>query len=210
MKCLSTFLKRAWLYCIPVCTVQYICRSRYIGIQVQKRRIDISYWGKFHNYRKEFLFFDIICTVKKLLSLNLLFSCVFCIGRKTVHVGAEKIVTLYQEQVYVELENFSFTFNEAEDYAASEKWQKIFILILIIDSVVSISVAQWQSTWLGSRRLLDRSPPVLFIFLKAWRVKRKITFMPFLSGTLRHIYVTPERKLTPHRELHLWPPLYRT
>jgi hypothetical protein len=41
------------------------------------------------------------------------------------------------------LENFSFTFNEAEDYAASEKWQKIFILILIIDSVVSISVAQW-------------------------------------------------------------------
>jgi hypothetical protein len=27
-------------------------------------------------------------TVNKLRSLNLLFSCVFCIGRKTVHVGA--------------------------------------------------------------------------------------------------------------------------
>jgi hypothetical protein len=41
------------------------------------------------------------------------------------------------------LENFSFTFNEAEDYAASEKWQKIFILILIIASIVSVSVALW-------------------------------------------------------------------
>ena len=45
--------------------------------------------------------------------------------RKTVHVGAEKIITLYQVQVYVEkLENFYFTLNYEEDYAASEKWQK--------------------------------------------------------------------------------------
>ncbi len=76
-------------------------------------------------------------------SLNFLFPCVFCIERKTVHVGAEKIVTLYKEQVYVELENFSFTVNETEDYAPSEKWQKIVILILIIVTMVSISVAQW-------------------------------------------------------------------
>jgi hypothetical protein len=41
------------------------------------------------------------------------------------------------------LENFSFTFNEAEDYAASEKWQKIFILILIIGAIVRVCVAQW-------------------------------------------------------------------
>jgi hypothetical protein len=41
------------------------------------------------------------------------------------------------------LENFSFTFNDAEDYAASEKLQKIFILILIIATIVSVSVAQW-------------------------------------------------------------------
>jgi hypothetical protein len=34
-------------------------------------------------------------TVKKLQSLNLLFSCMFRIGRKFVHVGAEKINTLY-------------------------------------------------------------------------------------------------------------------
>jgi hypothetical protein len=40
------------------------------------------------------------------------------------------------------LENFSFTFNEAEDYTASEKWQKIFILVLIIDIILSASVAQ--------------------------------------------------------------------
>jgi hypothetical protein len=41
------------------------------------------------------------------------------------------------------LENFSFTFNEAEEYAASEKWQKIFVLILIIDTMSTVSVAQW-------------------------------------------------------------------
>jgi hypothetical protein len=49
---------------------------------------------------------------------------VFRIGRKFVHVGAEKIITLYQLQVYVELKNFRFTFNDAEDYATSENRQK--------------------------------------------------------------------------------------
>jgi hypothetical protein len=34
-------------------------------------------------------------TVKKLRSRNLLFSCMFHIERKTVHDGAEKIITLY-------------------------------------------------------------------------------------------------------------------
>jgi hypothetical protein len=66
-------------------------------------------------------------TVKKLRSLNLLFSCLFHIGHKSVHVGAEKIITLYYTQIYVELENFIVTFNDAEDYATSEKWQKMFI-----------------------------------------------------------------------------------
>ena len=37
-----------------------------------------------------------------------------------------------------------------------------------------------------------------------------LTLMRFLRGALRHICVMPEHKLTPHRELHLWPPLYRT
>jgi hypothetical protein len=41
-------------------------------------------------------------------------------------VGAEKIITLCYVQVYVELENISFTFNYAEDYEASVKWQKLF------------------------------------------------------------------------------------
>jgi hypothetical protein len=41
------------------------------------------------------------------------------------------------------LENFSFTFNDAEDYATSEKWQKIFISFLIIDYTASVIVAQW-------------------------------------------------------------------
>ncbi len=51
----------------------------------------------------------------------------FRIGRKFVHVGAEKIITLYEVQVSVELENFSFTFNDAKDYATSENLQKILI-----------------------------------------------------------------------------------
>jgi hypothetical protein len=34
-------------------------------------------------------------TVNKQRSLNLLFSSMFCIERKIVHVGAEKIITLY-------------------------------------------------------------------------------------------------------------------
>jgi hypothetical protein len=41
------------------------------------------------------------------------------------------------------LENFSFTFHDAEDYANSEKWQKIFIYFLIIESKASVIVAQW-------------------------------------------------------------------
>ncbi len=151
-----------------------------------------------------------ICTVKKLRSLNLLFSGIFHIGRKIVHVGAEKFITLYQKQIYVELENFSCTFNDAEDYATSEKWQKTFISFLIIEPKVNGTVAQWQSIRLRSQRSLDRSLTVQQIFFKAWRVKRKITFMRFLRRALRHIGVMLERKLTPYRELHLWPPLYRT
>jgi hypothetical protein len=41
------------------------------------------------------------------------------------------------------LENFGFTFNDAEDYATSEKWQKIFIFIKIIVNNVRAIVAQW-------------------------------------------------------------------
>jgi hypothetical protein len=60
------------------------------------------------------------CTVNKLRSLNLHFSSMFCIERKVVHVGAEKIITLYLYQVSVKFEDFSFTFNDAEDYARGE------------------------------------------------------------------------------------------
>jgi hypothetical protein len=41
------------------------------------------------------------------------------------------------------LENFSFTSNDAEDYAALEKWQKVFIFIIIIATNASVNVAQW-------------------------------------------------------------------
>jgi hypothetical protein len=40
------------------------------------------------------------------------------------------------------LEKFIFTSNDAEDYAALEKWQKMFIFIIIIAQNVSVSVAQ--------------------------------------------------------------------
>jgi hypothetical protein len=36
-----------------------------------------------------------LCTVNKLGSKNLLFSCMFHIERKIVHVGTEKIITLH-------------------------------------------------------------------------------------------------------------------
>jgi hypothetical protein len=60
------------------------------------------------------------CTVIKLRGLNLHFSSMFCIECKVVHVGAEKIVTLYLYQVSVKFEDFSFTFIDAEDYARGE------------------------------------------------------------------------------------------
>jgi hypothetical protein len=37
--------------------------------------------------------------------------------------------------------DFSFIFIDAEDYATSEKWQKIFLSLLIIASLTSVSVA---------------------------------------------------------------------
>jgi hypothetical protein len=66
----------------------------------------------------------------------------FRIERKIVHVAAEKIITLYKVQGYVEYENFSCAFIDAEDCAASEKWQKIIICILIIYYLLGVSVAQ--------------------------------------------------------------------
>jgi hypothetical protein len=48
----------------------------------------------------------------------------FRIESKIVHVGAEKIITLYKKHVYVQLEDFCFTFIDAEDYASREIWGK--------------------------------------------------------------------------------------
>jgi hypothetical protein len=48
-----------------------------------------------------------------------------------------------RQKTYVELENFSFTFYDAKDYATLEKWQKTFISFLIIETKVNVIVAQW-------------------------------------------------------------------
>jgi hypothetical protein len=85
---------------------------------------------------------------------------------------------LYFKQVCADLENFNFTFIDAEDCTASGKWQKIFIRFLIIAPFLSVNVAQQWSTRQETHKSLDRSRPVQFSFLKAWRVKRK-TFMRF-------------------------------
>jgi hypothetical protein len=61
----------------------------------------------------------------------------FCVERTFVNVGTKK-----SSQVYVKLENFSLGFIDAEDYAASEKWQKIFIYIVIIALFLIGYVAQ--------------------------------------------------------------------
>jgi len=63
-------------------------------------------------------------TVNKLRSGNLLFSRMFCIERKIVHVGAEESINLYFKQVCADLENFNLTLIDAEDCTASEKWGK--------------------------------------------------------------------------------------
>jgi hypothetical protein len=39
---------------------------------------------------------------------------------KVIHDGVEKIITLYSYQVSVKFEDFSFTFNDAKDYARGE------------------------------------------------------------------------------------------
>ncbi len=59
-------------------------------------------------------------TVNKLRVLNLHISSMFCIERKVVHVGTEKIVPLYLNQISVKFEDFSFTFIDAEVYARGE------------------------------------------------------------------------------------------
>jgi hypothetical protein len=43
-----------------------------------------------------------------------------CIERIVVHVGTENVITLYLYQASVKFKDFSFTFNDAEDYARSE------------------------------------------------------------------------------------------
>jgi hypothetical protein len=68
-------------------------------------------------------------TVNKMWSIDLHFFRMFCIEHEIFHVGKEKIITLFLWQVHDELLNFSFTFIDAKDFAASEKWQKIFLIL---------------------------------------------------------------------------------
>ncbi len=65
----------------------------------------------------------------------------FRLERKIVHVGKEKIITLYLLQVKFELENLSATFIDAK-ITQLQKNDDIFICILIIAPYVSVNVAQ--------------------------------------------------------------------
>jgi hypothetical protein len=84
-----------------------------------------------------------VYTVNKLRSLNLHFSSMFSIERKIVHVGVEKIITLYLWQVYVKFEDFSFTFTDAEDYARGEIWRKVSTCSENFALKTSVNVADW-------------------------------------------------------------------
>ncbi len=63
----------------------------------------------------------------------------FCIERKIVHVGAEKNITLYFQQVYVKFENFSFTFNDAEN-SLEVKFDEKYVHVLKIYHKIQVSV----------------------------------------------------------------------
>jgi hypothetical protein len=65
-----------------------------------------------------------------------------------------------EKQVYVELEKFSFTFIDAEDYAASEKWQKIFICILIIALMFSVQCSCGAAIEHHTRTKIYRTPEI--------------------------------------------------
>ncbi len=84
-------------------------------------------------------------TVNKQRSLDLIFSCIFCIESKIVHDGAEKIITLYYLQVYIKFEDFCFTSNDAEHYASGEIWRKVCTSSHNLVPKLSVNVAHWQS-----------------------------------------------------------------
>jgi hypothetical protein len=57
-------------------------------------------------------------------------------------VARKKSVRFINDKLTLNQKIFCFTFIDTEDYAASEKWQKIFISISIIVKFTSGSVAQ--------------------------------------------------------------------
>jgi hypothetical protein len=62
------------------------------------------------------------------------------------------------------LETFGFTFNDAENYATSEKWQKIVTFSLIMEPCASVNVAQWYSTKLEFRGIAGSIPTCVIHF----------------------------------------------
>ncbi len=83
----------------------------------------------------------------------------FCIERKVVHVGAEKIITLYLYQVYVKFEEFSFTFNDAEDYARGELWQKVCTSFLKFSIEYKCQCGVLVESHVGDPEDISSNPP---------------------------------------------------
>ncbi len=115
----------------------------------------------------------------KLRKINLLFSSMFCIERKIVHVGAERKSSCYFNKKFtLHFENLSFAFNDAEDQAIGEFDEKYVK---------------------GIQRLL-----VSARFFQAWHVKHKIMFVQFFLCPLRNISVTIWWSIYTYGLLHLW------
>ncbi len=102
----------------------------------------------------------------------------FCIESKIVYVGAEKHHALLITSLR-QIEDFSFTFNDAEDYASGEicTWSYNLALCKRIGKSIRLRI----------QRAIVRAQSVLLSFLQAWRFKRMITLMRFFRAALRHI-----------------------
>ncbi len=76
--------------------------------------------------------------------MNLLFSCMFRIERKLFMLARKNTSRYISNKFTLNRKILALLFVDTEDYVASEKWQKIFICILIIAPLlrVPVNVAQ--------------------------------------------------------------------
>jgi hypothetical protein len=70
-------------------------------------------------------------------------------------------------------------------------------------------MAQWQSGGLQTQSMLVCAQAVFFGFLRPWRTIVNLRRLEFFTSYLRNGQ-NGNLRVRGHRELHLWPTLYRT